>query len=213
MNSEVKRSFPSLNFLLFYIKNVKVRKSVDGISDAQDIVVRETRGKYNLESLKDVDIFRKYRDFFSRIGVDPTKNRPAAEALVRRILIGKPIPCINSVVDSYNLASIESEISIAAFDEEKVEGDLTFRFATKGENFQGIGMTDAMTLNGGEVVIIDTKKIIAVYPYRDSDDTKITNQTTNLLLIACGAPGIPNESLELCKKISLEYINRFCKDK
>nr|WP_301287551.1 phenylalanine--tRNA ligase beta subunit-related protein [Methanocalculus alkaliphilus] len=63
------------------------------------------------------------------MGVDPTKTRPAFEALVRRILAGKALPAIKPAVDAYNLRSASSSIPIAAFDAGRLSGDLTMRFA------------------------------------------------------------------------------------
>jgi len=48
-------------------------------------LIKKVREQYDLESLRDQPTFRAYRDFFWRIGIDPTKNRPAAEALIRRV--------------------------------------------------------------------------------------------------------------------------------
>ncbi|MHA2500876.1 MAG: hypothetical protein ACXAEL_15005, partial [Candidatus Hodarchaeales archaeon] len=52
----------------------------------------EIRAKFTLENLKDDELVRKYRDFFWRLGIDPTKTRPASEALIRRVLAEKPFP-------------------------------------------------------------------------------------------------------------------------
>ena len=76
--------------------------------------VRESFG--SPEQIRDQIIFRAYRDFFWRVGIDPTKTRPASEALTRRIVAGKSLPTINTLVDSYNLASVETFVAIAAFD-------------------------------------------------------------------------------------------------
>src|SRR5207245_9542815 len=83
---------------------------------------------------------RAYRDFFCRVGVDPTKVRPAAEALLRRVIQGKPFPRINALVDGYNLASAETRIALAAFDIANLRGDLRMRRSRPGETFLGIGM-------------------------------------------------------------------------
>lgn len=49
--------------------------------------VKEVRSKYSLDSLKDDPIIRRYRDFYwHELGIDPTKQRPAQEALLRRFL-------------------------------------------------------------------------------------------------------------------------------
>ena len=172
--------------------------------------MKQVRERYDLGSLKDEPILRAYRDFFWRVGIDPTKNRPAAEALIRRILQGKTIPCINTLVDSYNLVSIKTEIALAAFDAEKLKGNLLMRFATEGEEFLGIGMEKPMRLQGIEIVVSDVEKLVAIYPHRDADDTKITEETKNVLLLVCGVPGIREETLLDAARVAIEYITRFC---
>ncbi|MDH5664470.1 MAG: phenylalanine--tRNA ligase beta subunit-related protein, partial [Candidatus Bathyarchaeota archaeon] len=154
--------------------------------------------------------FRAYRDFFWRVGIDPTKNRPAAEALIRRVLGGKVIPNINTLVDAYNLASIKTEIALAAFDADRLKGGLLMRFAIKGEEFLGIGMEKPMVLQGGEIVISDGEELVAVYPHRDADNTKVTMKTKNVVLLVCGVPGIGEETLQKAARVALEYLTRFC---
>ncbi|MGC8962010.1 MAG: B3/B4 domain-containing protein, partial [Candidatus Bathyarchaeia archaeon] len=160
--------------------------------------------------MKDEPIFRAYRDFFWKIGVDPTKVRPAAEALVRRALLGKPIPTINTLVDAYNLASMETGIALAAFDRNKISGDLVMRYAWPGEPFQGIGMRYPIVLRGVEVVVSDGEKLVAIYPYRDADSSKIVESTRSLILMVCGVPGIEETKLIEARDIATSYITRFC---
>ncbi|MFH0748736.1 MAG: phenylalanine--tRNA ligase beta subunit-related protein [Candidatus Bathyarchaeota archaeon] len=146
---------------------------------------------------------------FWRIGVDPTKSRPAAEALIRRILRGGSLPTINTLVDSYNLASIETEIALAAFDARKVKGELLMHSSQIGEKFQGIGLDQPMTFQGGEIVVSDNEKMIAVYPHRDAEETKVIEATEDVLLMVCGVPGIPKQTLLKAGTIALKYITRF----
>ena len=141
-------------------------------------------------TVKDDPVFRAYRDFFWSVGVDPTKTRPASEALVRRILSGGKLPRINTAVDAYNLASVRSGIPIAAFDSDTLTGDLTLRFASDGELFLGIGMERPVVLQKNQVIMTDERQIIAIYPYRDSDTTKVTPETRNIRIITCGVPKI-----------------------
>lgn len=190
--------------------NVSVRKTNPDLDGFKSEVYRKIRTSYTLEGLKDIPIFRAYRDFFWRIGIDPTKIRPSAEALIRRILQGKELPCINTAVDSYNLASVETGISIAGFDASKINGALFLRKAKAGEEFSGIGMDQPILLAGNEIVIEDSKRIVAVYPYRDSEETKITEDTNEAIFIMCGVPGITNQRLVEAKRITEEYVGRFC---
>lgn len=210
ISAELKERFPELQALVCHVDGVKVERERGELESFKVEVVEEIKRTYNLETVKDVSIFRAYRDFFWRIGIDPTKNRPAAEALIRRVLAGKPLPKINTLVDAYNLASIKSGISIGAFDAERVCGDLVLRLARKSEEFTGIGMEKPMVLDGNEVVVSDSEKLIAIYPYRDADDTKLTETTRNVILLICGAPGIDEEALKRAAQITVEYITKFC---
>jgi DNA/RNA-binding domain of Phe-tRNA-synthetase-like protein len=208
----IKSDFHDLRALAWKIVDVQVAESSTELEEFKKRVIDGVKKRYTLSSLKDEKIFRRYRDFFWRIGIDPTKTRPASEALIRRVLQGKSLPRINTLVDAYNLASMKSGIALAAFDLDKVcvEEGLLLRRASPGERFRGIGMQKDKVLNGGEVVLDDGEKLIAVYPYRDSDETKITVKTRGVLLVSCGVPGIGEEELTAAGSLGAEYITRFC---
>jgi len=202
--------FPYLKVLGGVIENVTVRTSTTELEVLKSEIAEETNSNYSLESIKDNPIFRAYRDFFWKIKVDPTKIRPASEALIRRVVGGKPLPQINTFVDAYNLASIKSEIALAAFDIDKLVGNLLMRFASDGEKFLGIGMKEPMSLTGTEVVISDDEKIVAIYPYRDADVSKVTEDTKNVLILVCGVPGISEDRLKSAMSVAIDFVARFC---
>jgi DNA/RNA-binding domain of Phe-tRNA-synthetase-like protein len=210
IDSKLKTRFPDLIAKILQVKEVQIEKRNDELEKFKAEVAKQVREMYDLESLKDQLAFRAYRDFFWSVGIDPTKNRPAAEALIRRILGGRTIPTINSLVDVYNLASIKSRIALATFDADKLKGDLFMRFAEEGEKFLGIGMEKPLILKGGEIVVADNAKLVAVYPYRDADNTKVTVETKNITMIVCGAPGISEKRLDFASQVAQEYILRFC---
>jgi DNA/RNA-binding domain of Phe-tRNA-synthetase-like protein len=207
---KIKKNFPGLLVEPLLIKDIKVEKENRELEDFKTSVIEEIKKDYDAETLKDAPVIRMYRDFFWRSGIDPTKIRPASEALIRRVIKGRPLPKINTLVDSYNLASMKTNMALAAFDADAISGSLTMRFARQGEGFLGIGMEKEITLAGKEPVITDEEKIIAIYPYRDSDTTKATLKTTDTLVIVCGVPGITEVMMEKAKKVALEYITRFC---
>jgi len=173
--------------------------------------VEETvRSVQKLEDVKNDPIFRAYRDFFWRAGIDPTKTRPAAEALTRRVLRGRSLPRINTLVDALNGVSLQTKIPFAAFDADLVHGPLDLRFATAGETILPIGHLETVVLSGSEIVISDGEKVVALYPHRDSDETKITEKTRAAIILACGVPGVERtylrQALETCRR----YIVQFC---
>lgn len=206
----VREYFSGLEIRLIYLAGVNITKSNPDLEDFKKQVLQTVSKNYRLETLKDSYLFRIYRDFFWRIGIDPTKTRPAAEALIRRVLAGKLVPKINTFVDAYNLASINTGIPLAAFDADTVGKDLVARFAEPDEEFFGIGMVKSMRLKGKEIVVGDGEKLIAVYPHRDSNETKILESTCNVLLMTCGAPGVGEEILVQAEETAISYILRFC---
>jgi DNA/RNA-binding domain of Phe-tRNA-synthetase-like protein len=202
--------FPGLRVVVGYVDGVTVESTSVDLQRFKEEMLGQVRQKYSLESLKDVAVFRAYRDFFWKVGIDPTKIRPAAEALIRRILAGKPIPTINNAVDAYNLASIKTEIALAAFNRDELKGGLLMRIAERGERFLGVGMSEPMELNGGEIVISDDEKLVAVYPYRDAERSKVSQMTKNLLVLVCGVPGIDEKVLAEAGEVALDLVTRFC---
>jgi DNA/RNA-binding domain of Phe-tRNA-synthetase-like protein len=146
----VLHKFPDLRVCLREVEDIRVSEIDPRLEAFKEDVYTDIRRGFTLEGLKDEPVFRAYRDFFWRIGVDPTKIRPAAEALIRRVLGGRPLPRINTVVDAYNLASMTTCIALAAFDINRLKGDILMRFANTGETFLGIGMDKPVFLTGGE---------------------------------------------------------------
>lgn len=202
--------YPDLQVLGLMVHGVEVKMTNPNLEELKTTVATEVMDRYNLELLRENERIRKYRDFFWRIGVDPTKIRPASEALIRRILQGKPLPRINTAVDAYNLASIKHNVAIGSFDLERFCGELVMRMAMQGEEFTGIGMEKPKILGGNEIVISDDEKLVAVYPYRDADSTKITTDTTSIYSLMCGVPGIERSTLRLAAETTIEFITRAC---
>jgi len=210
-SEEVVKRFSGLRVCILEVNNLKIERISEELESFKKEVIKGIKDRYSLDSLKDDVLFRKYRDFFWKIGIDPTKIRPASEALVRRILQNKPLPKINTGVDSYNLASIEEGVPLAAFDADKLFGNLNMRFANEGEAFLGIGMKEKKFLKGKEVVVNDNRGIIAVYPYRDADFSKITENTKNIVLMSCGVPGVSEEMVKGAGELAKSYLEMFCR--
>lgn len=214
IETSLLEKYPGLQVLELLLSGVKIKRTSNELAAFKNSKQEEIRTKVSsLESVRDLPIIRAYRDFYWNVGIDPTKTRPAGEALLRRILSGKDLPSINTLVDSYNIASAETMISVAAFDARKIAQEhLLMRRAVKGEQFLGIGMRSSISLDGIEVVIEDRTKrnLIAVYPYRDSDGSKVTEETEEVLFMMCGVPGITTDSLETAKRATLDYVSRYC---
>jgi DNA/RNA-binding domain of Phe-tRNA-synthetase-like protein len=210
ISQELGSKFPGLMALVLRVRGIEVKKQDSSLEEFKAEVTERAKDRWKLDQLREHPVFRAYRDFFWRFGIDPTKTRPAAEALIRRLLRGRPLPRINTFVDAYNLASVETATPLAAFDEDGLAGDLLMREARDGELFLGIGMNKPVALGGGEAVVDDGEKLIAIYPYRDAEICKITRVTSNVTMLICGVPNIDEDTLINAGRVAVEYTTRFC---
>lgn len=96
-----------------------------------------------------------WRSIFSGFGVEPTKYRSAAEALLRRLTKKGDIPGINTLVDLGNLVSIRYALPVAVFDTQAVEGIVTVHLAAGDERFTPMGEAVIENPEPGEVVFSD----------------------------------------------------------
>ena len=203
---KVKENFGELSICIGVINNVRNTKENEEVNRLRLSVYEEVKANFNIETLKDNAIVRAYRDFYWKLGIDPTKTRPSGEALLRRVLHGDELPKISTVVDAYNLASMKTIVPISGFDKDCLNPPFHVRFARKGESFMGIGMNKPAILNDNALVLTDGKQVLCIYPYRDADYTKITETTENVLLICYGAPEITSETLLDAMNLTLSYI-------
>jgi DNA/RNA-binding domain of Phe-tRNA-synthetase-like protein len=157
------------------------------------------------ETLKDHPTVRALRDFYWRMGIDPTKVRPSSEALARRFLTNNSIPKINNVVDAGNIASIETLVPIGIYDADKIVGNVALRLANSNEEF--IDISNARhTLQGKEIVLSDSTGVMHVFPYRDSLRTRVADQTKKILIVGCGVPKIEQSLTKLAVDRTIELI-------
>lgn len=139
------------------------------------------------ETLKERSAIAATRRVYRACGKDPSRYRPAAEALIRRLLQGKELYRIDTLVDLINLASMRFGYSIGGFDADKIEGNtLTLGIGRAGEPYEGIGR--GMLNIEGLPVYRDNQGGVGT-PTSDNERTKIDLHTTHLLVLVNGYDG------------------------
>ena len=142
------------------------------------------------QTLKDISAIAATRRIYKACGKDPSRYRPSSEALIRRMLQGKELYQIDTLVDLVNLASIAFGYSIGGFDADKFEGDtLTLGVGREGEPYEGIhrGLINI----AGLPVYRDEKGGVGT-PTSDNERTKMTLDTTHLVVLINGYDGDEN---------------------
>jgi DNA/RNA-binding domain of Phe-tRNA-synthetase-like protein len=206
----VSRDYTDLELVLRVVEDLHVSRDNADLEHHKRKLEETIRAEATADDIKDEPRVAAYRTFFWSLGIDPTKIRPAAEALVRRIARGNPLPTINTAVDAYNVASVETRVAFAAFDVAKLHGDLFMRYAREGEPFSGIGMDKPKVMEGKELVIDDGEELVAIYPYRDADGSKLTLDTQASIVLGCGVPGLWGRELLEATERACQLLRRYC---
>lgn len=152
-----------------------------------DRFTQDYRARYTTDSIKSMRPIQATREAYKLCGKDPSRYRPSAEALCRRILKGSPLYQIDTLVDLINLVSIASGYSIGGFDADKIAGDtLTLGIGRAGEPYEGIGRGP---LNIEDMPVYRDAEGGIGTPTSDNERTKISPDTTRLLAIINGYSG------------------------
>jgi lysyl-tRNA synthetase, class II len=209
IDPNIKIQFPGMFYAYTTISGVKIHKTSSELETLkQNVVNANTKTIDEIPTIKGI---QAYRELFKATKVWGDGRRPSPEALLRRIAQGKGIYNINSAVDAYNLAVIETGIGLGGFNLNTLKLPVTLRFTIEGEEMHLLGDEGVTKTKAGEIAYADQEKLITLdVNYRDIDATKITNDTKDIILFADGSPILSKEEVMAALKKGAEYIQHFC---
>lgn len=182
----------------------------EGLWAEIDALCENYKQQFDTTSIKQLPGVEATRRVYRACGKDPSRYRPSSEALIRRVVQGKNLYQIDTLVDLINLASMKFGYSIGGFDADKFEGDtLTLGVGKKDEPYEGIGRG---ILNiEGMPVYRDSKGGVGT-PTSDNERTKIELSTTHLFVIVNGYDG-NRETVNANARYIKDLLERFAEGK
>lgn len=160
--------------------------------------------RFAMEDINKRPAIQATRQAYKLLGKDPNRYRPSAEALCRRVIKGMELYRIDTLVDIINLVSLQTGYSIGGFDADKIQGDLTLRVGRANEPFEAIGR--GMLNIEGLPVYRDEMGGIGT-PTSDEERTKISLETTHLLMLINGYSG--EVGLKEAVHYSVELLEKY----
>lgn len=207
---EIRFNVSGVKFGILHIKDITVKKEYEKLKE-ENLVFNEIKNKYTLENLSEDKIVTSFRNLYWSFNMDPTKDRISSEALVRRILKGENMWNINNIVDNLNLVSAKYRLPMGYVDVKTVKGDIIVRQAKKDEVFVKIGGQEKKC-KGTEICVADDNKIIDFgFATSDSDITKITENTKELLILIYGTSEVSDEYMKKAMDESKEMLKKLTK--
>jgi Uncharacterized conserved protein len=203
LSKEITAACPNLHVLAIraQVKNTQYNKELWQEITALEQVIRS---ESKLEEINKIPAILATRQAYKKLGKDPNRYRPSAEALHRRIHRELPLYPINTLVDLINLISIKTGYSIGGFDAAKIDGDLVLGVGRAGELYNGIGR-GKLNIEGLPVYRDRTGGIGT--PTSDEERTKINPETSDLLMLINAYSGI--SGLETTRKWIVDVLQKY----
>ena len=139
----------------------------------------------NIDEVFNHPVIQGYKDLLQSVGRSVKKNPPTVPALIRNIQHRGSIPCINSLIDIYNVEALNSFLAIGGHDFDKIHDHIEFTVSEREDIFLPILSTEKHVAKT-DYVYRDEKGILAWLDVRDGENYKFDDKTKNAIFIIQG---------------------------
>ena len=139
----------------------------------------------NIDEVFNHPVIQGYKDLLQSVGRSVKKNPPTVPALIRNIQHRGSIPCINSIIDIYNLEALNSFLAIGGHDFDKIHDYIEFTVSEREDIFLPI-LSAEKHVAKTDYVYRDEKGILAWLDVRDGENYKFDDKTKNAIFIIQG---------------------------
>ncbi len=169
------------------IKNEEAKQILDqGMEDA--------RNRFSsIDEIKENPDVGSIRKLFRKVGLDPDKEVPSGEMLIRRAISGEGVPFVNNVVAINNYLSMKSGYPCGVYDSDNINGMIRFFIGKEGGCYIALG--GRMKKTDNQLLLKDDISIFGGAT-ADSQRTAISKHTRNILMIIYHPEGASDEVFE-----------------
>lgn len=186
ISSELKRVLPDLS-LGCVCAQVKVDQLCQPLWTDINQHLAQLTAMYKPEAVNTIPQITAMRNAYKALGKDPSRYRGSAEALLRRVLSGKGLYQVNTVVDINNLVSLESLLPAGSYDIENITPPIELRIGRPGETCKGIGKDE---INIENLPVFSDGSGAFGSPTSDSERAMIRPETRQLLMVIFSFGGV-----------------------
>ncbi len=191
-----------INAAYAILKDVNVRNKANELEHMK----AESVEGFLKEDLSNDKIVKAYEELYKTIGADVVQPMKVFQEMLKK---SGRIPTINTIVDSYNLISIKTKISMGAHDIKKIWGNVKLKVVDGSELYIPLGENQPKPIKKGEYVVADDKHVLCWLEVKQGNHTKIDKNTKNILLYAQGNKETSDKYVEKALKDACELIIKF----
>ncbi|GAB4192107.1 MAG: hypothetical protein Kow00108_26740 [Calditrichia bacterium] len=144
------------------------------------------------------------RILYKSIRIEPSRYRPASEALIKRVLQDKPLYRINKAVDFANMCSLKFMLPVGLYDRNKIRGDILISIGKEHDKYVGLGKPEVLLHD--KFVLFDEMGPFG-NPSSDSLRTSVDLETKDLLFIYYFPSNFGQEQINIITRKTVDLIN------
>ncbi|UJF27836.1 B3/4 domain-containing protein [Planococcus sp. 107-1] len=195
IDSHIKEILPDFKIGIIHYNNITVSDSPQMLKGRLQLFQEQLYFDLDEKELTDFPGLLEWKLAWKALGADPNRYRHSAEALFRRIKKQNYLKPVHSGVDMNNFLSLQYEIPLGLYDEDKISGDVEITLGTDQDQYEGIN--NRLNTLANIIVAKDSQGPFGS-PYVDSIRTAVTEETKNALHIFYLRPSMDRDTaLEL----------------
>lgn len=211
IDDRIFERYLGLNIGLLVVKGIDNRGTDKELLDLMRERQESVRQEFVVETLSKHPKIASWRSVYSSFGAKPKKYKSSVESLYRMILKGGDLRHINTIVDVYNTISLKHMVPLGGDDISRVDGAIRLTLARGDEIFRPLNSADEEVVKPGEVVYRDSLEVLCRrWNWRECDKTKMTESTTDAVLVVEGLPPVTKENVEKILAELSQSVTRHC---
>ncbi|KYZ75412.1 hypothetical protein AXX12_13025 [Anaerosporomusa subterranea] len=179
IDESIAKKVPGCRLGCILFEQVTVRGATPALTQEFIKLQQEASDAYQLDILPKLPRILAVRSMYKKMAFDPSRYRPASEALVRRVLQNKGVYYVNSAVDVNNYCSIKFLLPFGLYDAAEIQGDICYQMASGGSY---IGVSGNTITAEGKPFLTDNLGVFG-NPTADNLRTAVNLSSTNLLSV------------------------------
>ncbi|MCS1351716.1 B3/4 domain-containing protein [Mechercharimyces sp. CAU 1602] len=192
LDNKLKERVPDLQLALLHYVGCEINDSSHMFQDRTQLFTEHLRLEYETTTITELPPIQLFRHAFKQVGSSPSRYRPSAEALLRRILKGDPFYFVNSAVDANNFFSLRYLLPFGIYNASALTSPITCTIGNTEDHYLGLNGREISLAN--KIVLQDVNRPFGS-PYVDSQISQVTKETTNCLQVIFSFKGATASSL------------------
>lgn len=202
--------YPGLNIVAIVVHDVDNATLHPEISELQAQEIRFVQMLFGEMQISAHPIIQAWRNVYQTFGT-ASRYHSSVEALVTRVVKGKGLSRINTLVDLYNIASLKYLVPVGGEDLTTLKGDMRLCLARGDEPFVALGAEADDPPEAGEVVYADDEGVLCRrFNWREADRSKLTERTKHAIFCLEGIPPATEIEIKEAAGTLARWIQQWC---